>query len=59
MDDGYVEAGLAWKVQENERNWKGFSGASYQLGDKKRYDAELFWIAMAIRHAALKFGTDA
>jgi hypothetical protein len=42
MNDGYVGAGLTWKVQENERNWEWFNGESYQLGDNKEvYDAEL------------------
>jgi hypothetical protein len=41
------------------RNWEGFNGGSYQLGDNKEvYDAELFGIAMVIRHAAQRFGTD-
>jgi hypothetical protein len=26
MDDRYVGAGLAWKAQENERNWKDLMG---------------------------------
>jgi hypothetical protein len=39
MDDGYVGARLAWKAQGNERNWEGFNGESYQLGDNKEvYD---------------------
>jgi hypothetical protein len=59
VDDGYVGAGLARKAQENGRNWKGFNGESYRLGDKKEvYDAKLFGIAMAIRQAAQRFGTD-
>jgi hypothetical protein len=57
MDDGYAGAGLAWMIQGNECNWEGFNGESYQLWDNKEvYDAELFEIAMAIRHAALRFG---
>jgi hypothetical protein len=55
----YVRTGLARKVQENQRNLEGFNGESYQLGDNKEvYDAELFGIAVAIRHAAQRFGTD-
>jgi hypothetical protein len=46
MDYGYVRAGLAWKAQDNERNWEELNGESYQLGDNKEvYDAELFGIA--------------
>jgi hypothetical protein len=44
MDYGYVGTGLAWKAQGNERNWEGFNGESYQLGNKEVYDAELFKI---------------
>jgi hypothetical protein len=52
MDDGYVGAGLALEAPENERNWEGFNGESYQLRDNKKvYNAELFGIAMSIRHA--------
>jgi ribonuclease HI len=59
MDDEYVGAGLAWKAQENERNWEGFNGKSYQLGSKKEvYDAELFGIATAIRNATQRLDTD-
>jgi hypothetical protein len=57
MDDGYVGAGLAWMAQKNKRNWERFNGETCQLGDNKEvYDAKLFGIAMAIRHAAQRFG---
>jgi hypothetical protein len=56
MDDEDVGAGLAWKAQENDSNWEVFNGDSCQLGDNKdAYDAELFGIAMTIRHAAQRF----
>jgi ribonuclease HI len=59
IDDGYVGTGLIWTAQEYERNWEVFNGENYQLGDDNEvYDAEMFGIAMAIRHAAQRFGTD-
>jgi hypothetical protein len=57
--DGYAGAGLAWKARENERKWEGFNGENYRLDDNKEvYDAALLGIAMAIRHATQRFGTD-